>query len=138
MFMFNDFKLQKQNITVGSRKCSTARIFFKPGTGLIKVNKLAIEEYFQNNHRYLLKILKPFNILNFKNDYDIKIIVKGGGLIGQCESIQLGIAHMLLKINPNFKKTLKKYKLLTRDSRIKERKKYGLKKARKASQYSKR
>lgn len=129
---------QKDKIGVGKRKEAVARIFLMPGEGNLIVNKIPGEQYLQYNTAYLGNIWKPLKILNLDKQFDIHVLVKGGGLTGQAGAIQLGIARLLCKIDPQNRIILKPYGLLTRDARIKERKKYGLRKARKAPQYSKR
>lgn len=131
-------QLQKDNIGVGKRKKSVARVSLTPGTGNININKRVGEEYLQYNTLYLTNIWKPLKILNLETQFDINVFVKGGGLTGQAEAIQLGVARLLCQMEQQNRTILKPYGLLTRDARIKERKKYGLRKARKAPQYSKR
>lgn len=134
------FKLtfQKKNIGLGKRKKSIARVFMVPGKGNLIINKIDGNKYFQYNEAYLNNIWVPLETLNLKTQFDIIAFVNGGGLTGQSQAIQLGLARLLCQNNPEHRKTLKSLRLLTRDSRIKERKKYGLRKARKAPQYSKR
>ena len=129
---------QKDNIGLGKRKQAVARVFLVPGEGNLIVNKLPGEKYFQYNTTYLNNIWAPLKVLNLETQFDIIAIVKGGGLTGQCESIQLGSARLLCKRDSTNRSILKPFGFLTRDARIKERKKYGLRKARKAPQYSKR
>ena len=129
---------QKKNIGIGKRKKSIARVFIFPGTGNLIINKKNGNKYFQYNDTSLNNIWFPLEKLNLTNQFDIIAFVNGGGLTGQSQAIQLGVARLLWKNHPEYRKTLKSFRLLTRDSRIKERKKYGLRKARKAPQYSKR
>ena len=129
---------QKANIGLGKRKQAVARVFLIPGTGNLIINKVSGNHYLQYNDTYLTTVWAPLKTLNLENQFDIVVIVKGGGLTGQAQAIQLGIARQLCKINANNRAILKPFGFLTRDSRIKERKKYGLRKARKAPQYSKR
>jgi small subunit ribosomal protein S9 len=129
---------KKDNIGLGKRKQAIAQVFLVPGNGEIKINKVPGNEYLQYNDTYLETICAPLNILQLTNQFDIIAFVKGGGLTGQSKAIQLGVARQLCKIDEQYRKSLKPHRLLTRDSRIKERKKYGLRKARKAPQYSKR
>jgi len=129
---------QKQYVGIGKRKQAVARVFLNPGTGNLIINKLPGEKYLQYNANYINSIKYPLKILNLEKQYDITAIVLGGGLTGQTQSIQLGISRLLCKFEKENRTILKPYGLLTRDSRIKERKKYGLRKARKAPQYSKR
>jgi small subunit ribosomal protein S9 len=128
----------KSNIGVGRRKESTARVFLKIGNGQLIINNIDGNQYLQNNITYLNHIWGPLKNLNLETKYDIVALTKGGGLTGQVSSIKLGIARLLIAIDPKNRSILKINGFLTRDARIKERKKYGLKKARKASQYSKR
>ena len=129
---------QKDKIGIGKRKQAIARVFLTPGDGNITINKNPGEKYLQYNTAYLGNIRKPLKILNLEQQFDINVLVKGGGLTGQAEAIELGVARLLCKLNPQNRAVLKPYGFLRRDARIKERKKYGLRKARKAPQYSKR
>ena len=129
---------QKDQIGIGKRKQSTARVFLIPGTGNILINKVPGDKYLQYNDTYLRTVWSPLQKLNLDNQFDIVAIVKGGGLTGQAQAIQLGIARLLCKMDNENRPMLKPFGFLTRDARIKERKKYGLRKARKAPQYSKR
>ena len=129
---------QKDKIGVGKRKQSIARVFLIPGEGNITINNIPGEKYLQYNPSYLNSIWLPLKILNLDKQFDIITIVKGGGITGQAESIRLGVARLLCKMEVQNRSLLKPHGLLTRDSRIKERKKYGLRKARKAPQFSKR
>jgi small subunit ribosomal protein S9 len=133
-----EFIFQKQNLGLGKRKQAVARVFLLPGSGNLIINNISGNKYLQYNDTYLNTIWLPLKILNLTKQFDIVVLVKGGGLTGQTEAIQLGIARHLCKINIKNRKLLKAEKFLTRDARIKERKKYGLRKARKAPQYSKR
>lgn len=127
-------------LSVGRRKTSIAQIrLIGGGSGKICVNGKIIEEYFQFLPTHLDSALQPLKLVNVENSFDIFIKTKGGGLTGQADAIKLGIARALYSIVPeNQQRLLKSLGLLTRDARAKERRKYGLKKARKASQYSKR
>lgn len=121
----------------GRRKDAVARVRLVPGTGKIIVNNKDVDQYipFPN----LVKDLKqPLTLTETENQYDVKVNVNGGGFSGQAGAIRLGIARALLEIDPDFRGPLKKAGFLTRDPRMVERKKPGLKKARKASQFSKR
>lgn len=129
---------QKNNIGLGKRKQAVARVFLIPGEGNIIINKVPGEKYLQYNDTYLGMVKAPLEKLQLENQFDIIALVKGGGLTGQTEAIQLGVARLLCKIETTSRPILKPYGFLTRDARIKERKKYGLRKARKAPQYSKR
>ena len=129
---------RKDNIGLGKRKQAVARVFLVPGEGKLIINKVPGNKYLQYNDTYLNTIWAPLKTLKLEDQFDIIALVKGGGLTGQTEAIQLGIARQLCKINEQNRANLKPFGFLTRDSRIKERKKYGLRKARKAPQYSKR
>ncbi len=129
---------QKNNIGVGKRKRSIARVFLVPGQGNLLINKTNGDKYLQYNDTYLNIIWSPLEKLSLEKQFDIVAIVNGGGLTGQSQAIQLGIARLLCKMDQKNRAILKPFGFLTRDSRIKERKKYGLRKARKAPQYSKR
>ncbi len=129
---------QKNNIGVGKRKQAIARVFLVPGEGNIIINRSSGDKYLQYNETYLSLLNAPLEKLNLKNQFDIIAVVKGGGLTGQAEAIKLGIARLLCKKEVKNRPLLKSEGFLTRDARIKERKKYGLRKARKAPQYSKR
>ena len=126
-----------QIIATGRRKKSIARVRLLPGTGKCTVNGREMGEYLQRD-TLLLVARQPFEITNTGDKYDIIVRVVGGGVSGQAGAICHGLARALVKANETFKKELKDAGLLTRDPRMKERKKYGLKKARKASQFSKR
>jgi small subunit ribosomal protein S9 len=134
----NKIILSKDTLGIGRRKQSTARVSLIPGNGNVIINNTLGEQYLQFNNSYLNKIWAPLRVLGLENQFDIIALVNGGGLTGQAFSIQLGVSRLLCKMNTQNRGTLKSYGFLTRDARIKERKKYGLKKARKASQYSKR
>ncbi len=126
-----------QIIATGRRKKSIARVRLFPGTGKCTVNGRDMGEYLQRD-TLLLVARQPFEITSTGDKYDMIVRVVGGGVSGQAGAICHGLARALVKANENFKKELKEAGLLTRDPRMKERKKYGLKKARKASQFSKR
>ena len=128
----------KQSIGVGKRKRSIARIFLISGKGNIIINKKLGEKYLQYNKTYLNTIWAPLKVLNLETQFDIIAIVNGGGLTSQAKAIQLGIARLICQKDSKNRVILKLFGFLTRDARIKERKKYGLRKARKAPQYSKR
>jgi small subunit ribosomal protein S9 len=123
---------------IGKRKTSVAKVFLKEGSGTIIVNKKTFEDFFASvaEERELLK--NPFIFVNVNNKYDVDVKVKGGGVSSQMDAIRLAIAKALCNINVEYRQVLNQNLLLRRDSRIKERRKYGLKKARKASQFSKR
>jgi small subunit ribosomal protein S9 len=129
---------QKDNIGLGKRKQAVARVFLIPGEGNLTINTVSGNNYLQYNDSYLNTVWSPLEKLNLEKQFDIVALVNGGGLTGQTEAIQLGIARLLCKMEKENRTILKPKGFLTRDSRIKERKKYGLRKARKAPQYSKR
>ena len=123
---------------IGRRKESSARVRLMSGSGKFVVNDKPAEEYFPRLGD-LQAILAPLQTANENREQlDISVVVKGGGVTGQTSAVQLGIARALLKINPDLRAALRKSGFLTRDSRIKERKKPGLKRARKAPTYTKR
>jgi small subunit ribosomal protein S9 len=122
---------------VGKRKTAIARIWMKPGKGAISINNKPMEDYiFKETGRELIK--QPLEITDTVGKYDISINVRGGGVLGQAGAIRHGISRALININPEFRLPLKKADLLTRDPRMKERKKYGQPGARARFQYSKR
>jgi small subunit ribosomal protein S9 len=130
-----DFKDSKY--ATGRRKTSIAKIWLKKGSGKIYVNGKNYEEYFKRaTHK--MQLLRPFEIISQPTNYDVKCNVKGGGLTGQVGAMVHGISKALLMFDAEFKSTLKKEKLTTRDSRSVERKKYGHRKARRSFQFSKR
>jgi small subunit ribosomal protein S9 len=123
--------------TVGRRKEAIVRVRLLPGTGQFTLNGRTIEDYFPNKvHQQLIR--EPFVILEKADQYDVVGLLHGGGVSGQAGALRLGIARALIEIDPDDRPALKKAGFLTRDPRVTERKKYGLKKARKAPQYSKR
>ncbi|WP_091239384.1 MULTISPECIES: 30S ribosomal protein S9 [Klenkia] len=123
--------------TVGRRKEAIVRVRLLPGTGQFKLNGRTIEEYFPNKvHQQLIR--EPFTILEKGEQYDVVAILGGGGVSGQAGALRLAIARALIEVEPEDRPALKRAGFLTRDPRVIERKKYGLKKARKAPQYSKR
>ncbi len=136
--MYSNLEFKKDNIGLGKRKQASARVFLIPGEGNLIINKTLGETYLQYNENYLNLVRLPLEKLNLEKTFDIVALVKGGGLTGQAEAIQLGVARLLCKMDKENRLVLKPFGFLTRDSRIKERKKYGLRKARKAPQYSKR
>ena len=121
----------------GRRKKSIAKVWLKRGSGNIQVNGKKMIDYFQKQNLQIA-IFRPFTITNRQNEFDVRCMVKGGGLSGQAGAIIHGIARAIVLFEPELKTTLKKEKLTTRDSRAVERKKYGRKKARKSFQFSKR
>lgn len=122
----------------GRRKTSVARVQLIPGSGKLIINGLPGELYLQFSPNYLRISCTPLSILGLDKEYDVYVKATGGGLTGQADAIRLGLARALCHINPENRFMLKSEGMLRRDSRIKERKKYGLRKARKAPQYSKR
>jgi small subunit ribosomal protein S9 len=122
----------------GRRKSSVARVRLVPGSGQITINGKPGDLYLQFNPAYLSAAKAPLETLGLENEYDILVNARGGGLTGQADSIRLGVARALCELDPENRKPLKVEGYLTRDPRAKERKKYGLHKARKAPQYSKR
>ena len=123
--------------TTGRRKRAVARVRIRPGTGKITVNKREVEDYFPSEtHRMILT--EPLRLTNTAEMYDIDATLDGGGSSGQAGALRHGISRSLIELDPELRGELKKAGFLTRDDREKESKKYGLKKARKAPQYSKR
>ena len=123
--------------TTGRRKEAVARVRLRPGSGTITINSRAFDNYFTSaTHRQM--VMEPLRLLDTQQTYDIDATIEGGGVAGQAGALRLGITRSLLEIDASARAALKKAGLLTRDSRKKESKKYGLKKARKAPQYSKR
>ena len=129
---------RKSNLGNGKRKQATARVFLTSGKGNLIINKIPGEKYLQYNDNYINTVRAPLDKLQLNDNFDIIALVRGGGLSGQAEAIQLGLARLLSNMDIKNRHKLKSQGFLTRDSRIKERKKYGLRKARKAPQYSKR
>ena len=121
----------------GRRKSSTARVLLRPGKGQVVVNKRTFEGYFKNETLRMI-IRQPFQLTETSDKFDVLATVDGGGPSGQAGAVRLGISRALLEYNTELRKKLKKGGFLTRDSRIKERKKYGQKGARKRFQFSKR
>jgi small subunit ribosomal protein S9 len=121
----------------GHRKTSSARVRMKKGTGKILVNKKSLEEYFGRKTSQMI-VKQPLELTETMGKYDIFVNVAGGGLSGQAGALKHGITKALLEINPEFRQVLKKAGFITRDARVKERKKYGQPGARKRFQYSKR
>ena len=121
----------------GRRKTSTARVYLRPGSGEIKVNRRTFEEYFPNEALRMI-IRQPLNLTDTVGKFDILVNVDGGGTSGQAGAVRHGITRALMEFNPDLRSTLKKVGLVTRDPRQKERKKYGQKGARKRFQFSKR
>ena len=123
--------------STGRRKQAVARVRLRPGTGVITVNKRPIENYFPSE-TYRMIVTEPLRLTTLAETYDIDATMDGGGISGQAGALRLGIARGLVNLDEELRNTLKKAGFLTRDAREKESKKYGLKKARKAPQYSKR
>jgi len=121
----------------GKRKTSVARVFLRPGTGQIFINEKKFEEYFPTE-RMQATVLQPLQLTGFTTIYDINVNVLGGGVIGQASAVRHGISKALLQIDAGLRQKLKKAGLITRDPRVKERKKYGQKAARARFQFSKR
>ncbi len=123
--------------TTGRRKAAVARVRLRDGTGVVTINKRPIDEYFPSaTHRMI--ITEPLRLVEKSDIYDVDTTMDGGGISGQAGALRLGIARALAELDPELRLPLKRAGFLTRDSREKESKKYGLKKARKAPQYSKR
>jgi small subunit ribosomal protein S9 len=123
--------------TTGSRKAAVARVRIRPGQGKKTINRRDFDDYLSSaTHRMV--VTEPLRVTNLTEGYDIDATIAGGGVSGQAGAMRLGITRSLVELNPELRATLKKAGLLTRDAREKESKKYGLKKARKAPQYSKR
>ena len=121
----------------GRRKAAVARVRLRPGTGVVTVNRRPIDDYFPSaTHRMI--ITEPLRVVEKAEVYDVETTMDGGGVSGQAGALRLGIARALAELEPELRITLKRAGFLTRDAREKESKKYGLKKARKAPQYSKR
>lgn len=128
---------KEQYYGTGRRKTSVARVYLTPGTGKIVINKRDIEDYLELE---TLKVIvkQPLAAVGAEGKFDVKVNVRGGGFTGQAGAIRHGIARALLEVDAEYRPTLKKAGYLTRDPRMKERKKYGLKGARRAPQFSKR
>lgn len=126
-----------QKITVGRRKTAVARVIVKPGSGEVKVNDKKLEQYFPVD-TLQTQVLLPFVVTETLGKYDVEANVNGGGSTGQAGAVKLGISRALVEMNGEFRIKLREFDLLTRDSRMVERKKYGQRKARKRFQFSKR
>ena len=122
---------------LGRRKSSTARVILRPGTGQILINNVDINKYLTSGN-LIQDAKQPLVLTDKETSFDIKVNVKGGGISGQAGAIRLGIARALLGVDQELRQVLKSAGMLTRDARIKERKKPGLRKARRARQFSKR
>jgi len=128
---------EQQHYGTGRRKSSTARVFMRSGSGRIMVNDKTLEEYFGRKTAHMI-IRQPLERTDTLDNFDFKVTVKGGGGSGQAGAIRLGISRALLSYDETMRPTLRGAGFLTRDAREVERKKVGLRKARKATQYSKR
>jgi small subunit ribosomal protein S9 len=124
-------------LTTGRRKEAVARVRLTPGSGGFVVNGRPLDEYFPTRvHRMVAKA--PLTLIDREKDYDVTVSIRGGGVAGQAGAVRLGVARALIDLDPELRAQMKAEGYLTRDAREKERRKYGLKKARKAPQYSKR
>ena len=132
-----DAATQERSIGTGRRKEAVVRVRVASGTGQVTLNGRPFEEFFPSRaHR--LMITSPFRVIGREKEFDVVAHLRGGGVSGQAGALRHGIARALVALDPSLRPALKKEGLLTRDAREKERRKYGLKKARKAPQYSKR
>lgn len=132
--MSNDVRYYE---AVGRRKRAVARVRLYPGDGQIVINDKGLQEYFGRTQDWQ-SVLAPLQLTEHENAFNLSVLVKGGGITGQAHAIRHGVARALLVVDPNLRKTLRRAGFLTRDPREKERKKPGLKRARKAPQYTKR
>lgn len=123
---------------LGRRKSATARVRLFKGKGNITINEKPATDYFAGSEYLINELNQPFVLLEKEGQFDISVVVAGGGPSGQADAIRLGISKSLVLVNEDFKNTLKRAEMLTRDSREKERKKFGLKGARKQRQFTKR
>jgi small subunit ribosomal protein S9 len=123
--------------TTGRRKEAVARVRLRPGTGVITINKRKLEDFFPSRTHQMI-VTEPLRSAGVEESYDVDVTIHGGGVSGQAGALRMGIARSLVEIDPELRVQLKRAGFLTRDARAKESKKYGLKKARKAPQYSKR
>jgi small subunit ribosomal protein S9 len=128
---------EERYCATGRRKTSVARVWLTPGEGSVKINKRSIDDYLKRETAKMI-IRQPLELTETLGKFDIYVNVRGGGISGQAGAIKHGISRALLAVNPDFRPLLKKSGFLTRDSRVKERKKYGQPGARKRFQYSKR
>jgi small subunit ribosomal protein S9 len=128
---------ETQYYGTGRRKTSTARVYLRPGTGEIQINRKPFDQYFPNEALRMI-IRQPLQLTETANKFDILVNVAGGGPAGQAGAVRHGITRALMEFNADLRPTLKQAGLVTRDPRIKERKKYGQKGARKRFQFSKR
>jgi len=123
--------------TIGRRKAASARVYLSDGKGQIIVNGRDFKDYFPDKQLHYV-VEQPLNLLELRENYDIKVNLDGGGMTGQAEALRLGISRALIKINPDYKPALRAEGFVTRDPRVVERKKPGQPKARKRFQFSKR
>lgn len=124
---------------LGRRKSATARVRLQSGKGVVTVNKKPITDYFSDSKLLMHELMKPFHVLELDPaKYDVSVLVTGGGHAGQVDAIRLGISKALAELNDDYRGTLRRAELLGRDPREKERKKFGLKGARKKRQFTKR
>ena len=128
---------EERYTAIGRRKRSVAKVTITNGTGKITVNGKDVNDYMPYD-TLVMDLVQPLELTNSKDKYDVNVVVKGGGFNGQTGAIRLGITRALMLVNGENRPTLKSAGMVTRDARIKERKKYGLKKARRAPQFSKR
>ena len=129
--------VQQLGIGTGRRKEAVVRVRLTPGTGKMVLNGRTLEEFFSaRSHRIM--VTSPFRVIGREKEFDVVALLDGGGVSGQAGALRHGIARALIELDPSLRPTLKQEGMLTRDPREKERRKYGLKKARKAPQYSKR
>ena len=131
--------MEAENVyyATGRRKSAIARTWLKPGSGEITINNRAVEEYFSVDSAKTI-MMQPLELTNTAGNYDLRITVVGGGIVGQAGAIRHGITRTLLQVDPDLRTTLKKAGFVKRDPRVKERKKYGQKGARARYQFSKR
>ncbi|MCJ7664766.1 MAG: 30S ribosomal protein S9 [Desulfobacterales bacterium] len=129
--------VEEKYYATGKRKTTVARVWLKPGGGTIEVNKRAFNDYFPRE-TLRMTILQPFELTNTKGQFDVYVNVNGGGMSGQAGAIKHGISKALMTYNEKYREVLKKAGFITRDPRVKERKKYGQRGARARFQYSKR
>lgn len=135
--MTSTVALTQAKLITGRRKEAVARVRLTPGTGEFTVNERPLDEYFPTRVHRMVAV-SPLKLLGREKDYDVVVTIKGGGVSGQAGAVRLGLARALIDLDPELRPQLKAEGYLSRDAREKERRKYGLKKARKAPQYSKR
>ena len=126
-----------RSLGTGRRKEAVARVRLSPGTGQFDLNGRSLEEYFPTRVHRMVAVA-PLRLIGREKEFDVVVTIKGGGISGQAGAVRLGVARSLIELDPELRAQLKAEGYLTRDAREKERRKYGLKKARKAPQYSKR